>query len=613
MLGRLDAQYNPVFMNPTARLLDQEFNTGAEDLQLTAGLGQKLNLKFNFVAGYHFMNGQTLPLSTESATSTGQEILDMIDAADDYKVLVREWEVLVVSDVSEDRIKELGEIARDLKHKDHESAVDQLLNWAHPAIYPSLFWVMKNDTPDMAKKVAHRLLVEHAVLMNYSPSFENAAEGFERSFQDKDQELLRWAYNLPTPILKDVDPQEWFGKYRSNYLDQQVALAKMTFADLKREYAEAPDSPAYSELCGTGYVHVYNHNDYANVIGDLRTEEAYDFLNAQANLLAKEPTAKNQKRLAEIAIALSKRETDDALNIANIIIKQQGLDKPATIITRPAGFFPINATVNMLKVLATTRQSKYDPVFQAFSNSDNFDVRQAALRILQQRNTPDLFQIAIRGIGSLEKQSATAKSDEEKAAVEQSRYLAGSVLAMFETDEAQQYFLKLLDQPDHQMEAAGYLASHFSDQSVATLRKILSLEVISPLSQINLRVELLNRNDQATIADMLKLMEEHCIELVNRFKKTDPNGLDFKMYAGWPYTIGQDFGIMRSNPKSVSRGLELMDAGNATEQRVAGAILIYSAYRNLITDEVAESLMGFKDDPELLVNRAVNAILDARK
>ena len=320
------SQYHPKYVNPTRRLLDQRYSfpSGIKNLHLcTLASMYGLNLKFNFEVG------QTVQLSSESTTLSGWEILDLINAIDGFKTEVREWEVLVVSDINVDQIRILDAKARNLADPDHVNAIEQLLSLSHPAAYPSLFWVMKHGRAETALKVCRELLGKHGVLMNYAPDFRNAAEGFERTLKIENPASLYLAYNLPSPILNQIDFTEWLVQNHNPYLEQQVTEAKLTFADMTREYANAPPSPQTSPLCGTGYVHIYNHNDYANMIGDLRTDEAYAFLNDRAEVLASKKTLDNHRKLAELAIVLSKRDTNDALKIATVIIDQQQLDNPS--------------------------------------------------------------------------------------------------------------------------------------------------------------------------------------------------------------------------------------------------------------------------------------------
>ena len=145
------------------------------------------------------------------------------------------------------------------------------------------------------------------LLFTVDPFTDHAADGFRRSFQNEEPRYLAMAYNLPEAILPKIDPVEWLGEHRSPLLETRVAQAKLTLEDMKRGYLNAPPSPAMGELCGTGYVHTNNHNDYANMIGDLRTRTAYDFPIAQAEELARHPSPANYRKLAELAIVLSKR------------------------------------------------------------------------------------------------------------------------------------------------------------------------------------------------------------------------------------------------------------------------------------------------------------------
>ena len=440
------SQYNPQYENPTNRILDETISTGFKELPLITVNGLivsqvGLNLKFEYRMG-------GMKITTQSNSNTVREILEMIDATDGYKVIIREWDVLVVSDVEDKRIQELAEIVKDLEHKNRTVAIDQLLEWSHPSIYPCLFWAMKNDTPEMARKIGMDLLANHSAMMQCSTSFENGLKGFSRVLESESRQCLWPLVNrLPEPILKQFEHDELVAG-EGGYLEERVTTAKLTLADMKREYAAAPDSPVAWPMCGTGYVHIMNHHDYAAMIGDLRTKEAYDFLIAQARLLAEIESEKNQQRMAELAMVLAKSDSDAALEIANTIISQQGLDQPADSIVADEVMLRNNAMVGFLATLDRTRQSKYVPVFRAFCNSASAAVRRQAFSILVRRDAK-VIEIARKGLDHLGERSRGAESTDEKQAIEQNRFLAAATMSGAKTKAVNEFFLKRLEQPEH--------------------------------------------------------------------------------------------------------------------------------------------------------------------
>ena len=219
--------------------------------------------------------------------------------------------------------------------------------------------------------------------------------------------------------------------------------------------------------------------------------------------------------------------------------------------------------------------------------------------------------MGLRGLKQIEQRSIDAKTPDEKAVIDQHRFRAASILSVLKTDQAQKHFLARLDNAEHQLEAAGYLSAHLADQSVLTLKKLMKVDRIQPHLQTSIRMELLNRNDSETIAEVLVRMEARYSELIGAFRNAHQNGWNYEAFNGWLCYIEPDIDSLRSLQQSVTRGIELMEPANPPRQRATGAIMVYTAARTLITDEVAQSLDNMKNDSDPLVNNVANAILKA--
>jgi hypothetical protein len=603
-LNPVSAQYATQYPAPTAWGLDREVGV-FEKLPLVSW---QSGVKLQFDYGV----GTALEISNKKSGTTVRELLAQIDAGTRYKTLIRDWEVLVVSDVEEKRFEEYDAIVKDLEHARRELVIDELLAWSHPSVYPTLFWVMKNDSLENARKVSRSLLSNHGVMMNYSPSFEGCLEGFERALKGEESKYLSLAYNLPQPILKDVDCKALLSGGSNEYLEQRVELAKMTFADMKREYLKAPPSPRSWPLCGTGYVHTMNHADYSIMIGDLRTEEAYGFLITQAKKLAEQNDAANQKKMAELAMALAKSDSDAALEILNVIAQQQKLENSALVLGPQSNPLSNSVFVQMLGVINATGHAKYNQVIRLFCNSADVSVRRTAFSILRYRNETGLFEIGVRGLERIAEHAKSGKTQNERDVAEHSRFLAASVLSILSDKEVDAYFRLRLDQPENAKEAAGYLSVAPGNHSTATLKKILALDGLPAMTLINIRLALLDRRDKPTVVEVLKRLETRYAELHEAFQYAHQNVMDPNKFNGFLVYLDPDIEKLRSFSEVVERGVELMDAKNSADERMTGVIMVYTSARSLITEKTIKSLRQFEDDQDERIGKIAKALLDAQ-
>jgi len=144
-------------------------------------------------------------ISTEKEESTLKELLDQINDSKDLKVILREWNILIVSDVTDGKIAELDEIIRNKNDPDRKKAIDELLTYSHPGIYPTAFWVIANDDLESATNTLETLANHHGYLIEFAENYDNFLDGYQRIYRSLNQRMSYSAMNfIPTAVYKDL-------------------------------------------------------------------------------------------------------------------------------------------------------------------------------------------------------------------------------------------------------------------------------------------------------------------------------------------------------------------------------------------------------------------------